>query len=187
MVKYWVFNMEFAKLIELVHVFICIIWLCQLGRSRLLLWIIWFFCIFASANSGIGLCFSFGTLNSINTSRIFVFIPSPILQEPLFINLTCFRKFFTGTLYQLFGDSWAQTCLRQMNQESSVPWDCPQSFRSAFKSLIIFYTCPRFISPWLWAWSIFSSECQGMGWEPQWPAAAVNAPSLLQARSAGLV
>lgn len=45
-VKYWVLNREFAKLIELVHVFICIIWLCQLGRSRLLLWIIWFFCIF---------------------------------------------------------------------------------------------------------------------------------------------
>lgn len=67
-----------------------------------------------------------------------LFILNPILQEPLFTNLTFFRRFSTGTQYQLFGDSWAQTCLGQMNQKSSVSWDKdrPGSFRSAFKSLI---------------------------------------------------
>lgn len=74
-----------------------------------------------------------------------LFILSPILQKPLFINLTFFRRFFTGTQYQLFGDSWAQTCLRQMNKKSSVPWDrhCPGSFRSAFKSLICTNSLPN--------------------------------------------
>lgn len=123
---------EFVKLIELVHAFICIIWLCQLGRSRLL-WIIWFFCIFASTNNWNSLF----PIWHIKSHQYFknVFILSPILQEPLLINLTSLKRFFTGTQYQLFGDSWAQTCLRQMNQKSSVSWDrdCPRSFRSASK------------------------------------------------------
>lgn len=91
-VKYWMLNREFAKLIELVHVFICIIWLCQLGRSRLFLWIIWFFCGFASTKHRnslfpiwhIKLCQYFKNL----------FILSPILQASLFINLTFFSSFF---------------------------------------------------------------------------------------------
>lgn len=190
MVKLWVLSREFAKLIELVHVFICIIWLCQLGTSRLL-WIIWFFCIFASTNNGNRLCFPFDISNSINISRIFSSwapfyknLYSPIWPSSegflLALNTNCLvtpeHKHALGRWIKSPVSLETRTILDHSGVLSGV------SFEQT-----VFQPCPRLVSPWPWAWVLCILGCQEMGWEPQPPAAVVNAPSLLQARSAVLV
>lgn len=190
-VNCWVLCREFAKWIELVYVFVFITWLCQQGRSRFFLWIIWIFRTSASINNENGFCFPPDISNSINISRAF---PScaPFckkLYPPIWPSSEGFCWHSIPIVF-----SSAQTCLRQMNQKSSVLWDtdCPGSFRSASKSLIQantgFQPHPRLLPLWPWAGGL--SQSQGSreqggssSQQQQWWAL----PNLLQARSARLV
>lgn len=149
-VKYWMLNREFAKLIELVHVFSCIIWLCQLGRSRLLLWIIWFFCIFTSTNNENSLF----PIWHIKSHQYFknLFIPSPILQEPLFINLTFFRRILlalkTNSLlspnHKHASGRWIKT---PVSLETGIVLDHLGVLSRVLFALLVFQTCPSLFHP----------------------------------------
>lgn len=176
-----------------ISVCICIIWLCQQGRSIFLLWIICIFHIFTSTNNENSSCFPPDISNSITIARVF---PSWVpFYKNLYPPIWPLSEDFLLARSTNYFHLWllSTNCLRQVDQKSSDLWDrgCPVSFRSAPKSLTHtntgFPPHPKLLPLWPWAGGLSQPQHGGTGWsschQQQWWAL----PNLLQARSARLV